>query len=140
MTSNYIQPKTDYAKLCISIQLYISWVVNIFEITLELIIVETFILNCLQWSKIWIPPSYQLGINHVCVILSRRRDTITQTWYYVSRRRDTSFLTFIKNIVYQLFKWANTWLYLNVTQRSHFRLKNPFLGYQKIWLPKIPLS
>ena len=32
---------------------------------------------------------YQLGPNHVCVILSRRRDTITSVWYYVSHRRDT---------------------------------------------------
>ena len=31
------------------------------------------------------------GPNHVCVILSRRRDTITSVWYYVSRRRDTLF-------------------------------------------------
>ena len=30
----------------------------------------------------------QLGPNHVCVILSRRRDTITSVWYYVSHRRD----------------------------------------------------
>ena len=27
----------------------------------------------------------QLGPNHVCVIVSRRRDSITQTCYYVSR-------------------------------------------------------
>ena len=33
--------------------------------------------------------TYQLGPNHVCVIVSRRRDTITSVWYYVSRRRDT---------------------------------------------------
>ena len=33
----------------------------------------------------------QLGPNHVCVILSRRRDTITSVWYYVSHRRDTTF-------------------------------------------------
>ena len=26
---------------------------------------------------------HQLGLNHVCVILSRRRDTITSAWYYV---------------------------------------------------------
>ena len=30
-----------------------------------------------------------LGLNHVCVILSRRRDTIKSAWYYVSHRRDT---------------------------------------------------
>ena len=35
--------------------------------------------------------SVQLGPNHVCVILSHRRDSITSAWYYVSRRRDTSF-------------------------------------------------
>ena len=28
--------------------------------------------------------SYQLGINHVCVIVSRRRDSITSVWYYIS--------------------------------------------------------
>ena len=33
----------------------------------------------------------QLGPNHVCVILSRRRDTIRSVWYYVSHRRDTWF-------------------------------------------------
>ena len=35
--------------------------------------------------------SLQLGLTHVCVILSRRRDTITSAWYYVSHRRDTLF-------------------------------------------------
>ena len=31
----------------------------------------------------------QLGPNHVCMIVSRRRDTITSVWYYVSHRCDT---------------------------------------------------
>ena len=29
------------------------------------------------------PLRKQLGPNHVCVIVSRRRDTITSVWYYV---------------------------------------------------------
>ena len=41
--------------------------------------------------------SYQLGLTHVCVILSRRRDTITSARYYVSSRRDTSFGTLLEH-------------------------------------------
>ena len=44
---------------------------------------------------VW-PMPEQLGPNHVCVILSHRRDTITSVWYFVimesykiSRLRDT---------------------------------------------------
>ena len=33
----------------------------------------------------------QLGLNHVCVILSHRRDTIMSAWYYVSHLQDTLF-------------------------------------------------
>ena len=33
--------------------------------------------------------TWQLGPNHVFVILSRRRDTIMSVWYYVSHRRDS---------------------------------------------------
>ena len=49
----------------------------------------------------------ELGPNHVSVILSRRRDSITSVWYYVSRRRDTSFLAtvthrnFMSNIIWR---------------------------------------
>ena len=51
----------------------------------------------MQISKIciftWRSTTAQLGLNHVCVILSRRCDTITSVWYYVSHLRDTSFET-----------------------------------------------
>ena len=33
---------------------------------------------------------HQLGLNHVCVILSRRRHTVASAWYYVWHLRDTS--------------------------------------------------
>ena len=54
---------------------------------------------------------------------SHRRDT---TYNEVSRRGDTSFLTFIKHIFEQLFKWANTWSYLYDTQKNNFHLKIRF--------------
>ena len=54
----------------------------------ELILFISTMSTVLKCRSYW---QYQLGANHVCVILSRRRDTITSVWYYVSHRRDTSF-------------------------------------------------
>ena len=34
---------------------------------------------------------HQLGTNHVCMILSHRRDNIMAVWYFVSHSHDTSF-------------------------------------------------
>ena len=45
----------------------------------------------------WDRAGFQLGANHVSVILSHRRDSITSVWYYVSQRRDTSFLACVKH-------------------------------------------
>ena len=64
-------------------------------------------------SRVWqrYPTTLQLGPNHICVILSLRRDTITSVWYFVimgshtkyqvsmilSQRRDTLRISNIPN-------------------------------------------
>ena len=69
----------------------------------------------------------QLGANHVSVILSHRRDSITSVWYYVSHRRDTSFLACVthrKKYLWVLLSSESCnsiWIFSKISIQNSFR-------------------
>ena len=83
---------------------------------------------------------YQLGPNHVCVILSRRRDSITSAWYYVSQRRDTSFQVTVSHgkkylrVVLSLDSWTSIYIFTKNAFPQFFGAKKVLLNPQYILL------